>query len=136
MTQFRTVTDRLSVSPQIGLDDVDAAADQGFKLIINNRPDGEDPAQPSGYEIEAAATAAGLGYAHVPVRGGPTPEQAETVRKLMLDVPGPTLAFCRSGTRSIVTWALGELMAGNRTRDELIALGRQAGYDLSAALPA
>ena len=60
MTEFRTVTDRFSVSPQISLDDVAAAAAQGFTVIINNRPDGEAPGQPTIAEMEAAVHAAGL----------------------------------------------------------------------------
>ena len=135
MTQFRRVTDRISVSPQIALADVEAAARQGFRMIINNRPDGEDPAQPPSRDFEAAAAQAGLAYAHLPVRGGPTPEQVETQRRLIAQANGPVLAFCRSGTRSIVTWALGEALSGDRSRDELIGLGRDAGYDLSGVLP-
>jgi uncharacterized protein (TIGR01244 family) len=135
MTQFRRVTDRYSVSPQIALDDVEGAVSQGFRLIINNRPDGEDPTQPSSLQMEAAAAAAGLAYAHVPVRGLPTPEQTQTQRRLVEGAAGPTLAFCRSGNRSIVAWALGELLAGARSRDELVRLGREAGYDLSGVLP-
>jgi uncharacterized protein (TIGR01244 family) len=135
MTQFRRVTDQYSVSPQISVADVDEAARQGFRLIVNNRPDGEDPTQPSGHEIEAAASAAGLAYAHIPVRGGPSREQVETQRQVIADADGPTLAFCRSGTRSIVTWAVGEALSGARTRDELVRLGHDAGYDLSGVLP-
>jgi len=135
MPPFRRVTDQLSVSPQISLADIDEAARQGFRLIINNRPEGEEPAQTPGREIEAAATAAGLAYVHIPIHGGPTREQVETEHRLLAEAKGPTLAYCRSGTRSIVTWALGELMSGARSRDELIGLGREAGYDLSNVLP-
>ena len=135
MSQFRRVTDQLSVSPQITPADVDEAARQGFRLIVNNRPEGEDPAQTPGREIEAAATAAGLAYAHIPVHGGPTREQVEAERRVLAEADGPTLAYCRSGTRSIVTWALGELMSGARTREELVRLGREAGYDLGNVLP-
>jgi uncharacterized protein (TIGR01244 family) len=134
MTAFRFVTDQLSVSPQIQPGDVDEAARQGFRTIINNRPDGEDPTQPSGHEIEAAAANAGLAYYHIPVRGGPTPEQVETTQKVLDETSGPVLAFCRSGTRSIVTWSLAQALAGAYSRDELIGLGRQAGYDLSGVL--
>jgi len=134
MTDFRPVTDTLSVSPQISVADVQAAADQGFKTIINNRPEGEDPSQPSGHEIEAAARAAGLAYFHIPVRGGPTPEQVETTARVFAEADQPVLAFCRSGTRSIVTWSLSQAATGARGRDELIQLGRQAGYDLSGPL--
>jgi uncharacterized protein (TIGR01244 family) len=134
MTQFRRVTDELSVSPQISAADVAEAARQGFKTVINNRPDGEDPTQPSGHEIEAAAREAGLAYFHIPVRGGPTAEQVETMGKVLAQAHAPVLAFCRSGTRSIVTWSLAQALSGARSRDELIALGRNAGYDLSGPL--
>ncbi|MDB5416724.1 MAG: hypothetical protein JWP50_143 [Phenylobacterium sp.] len=134
MTDFRRVTDQISVSPQISVDDVDAAAKAGFKTIINNRPDGEDPAQPSGYAIEAAAADAGLAYFHIPVRGGPTPEQVETTGKVLDEAARPVLAFCRSGTRSIVTWALSQAASGARSPQELVSLGRAAGYDLSGVL--
>jgi uncharacterized protein (TIGR01244 family) len=134
MADFRRVTEDLSVAPQITVDDVNEASRLGFKTIVNNRPDNEDPGQPSGHEIEAAARAAGLAYYHLPVRGSPTPEQVETTARLMADVDKPVLAFCRSGTRSIVTWSISEAMSGARGRDELKALGREAGYDLSGVL--
>lgn len=134
MADIRHVTDDISVAPQISVADVDEAARLGFKTIINNRPDGESPDQPSGREIEAAAAAAGLAYFHIPVSGGPTPQQVETTARLMSEVQRPVLAFCRSGTRSIVTWSLAQATTGAKPRDELIALGRQAGYDLSGVL--
>jgi uncharacterized protein (TIGR01244 family) len=134
MTPFRQVTDQFSTSPQISEADVAAAAAQGFVLIINNRPDGEDPAQPSGAAIEAAARAAGLDYVAIPVRGGPTSEQVAAVREAIDQADGPVLAYCRSGTRSIVTWAIGQAQAGTLEPDKLIALGAQAGYDLSGVV--
>ncbi|WP_333587228.1 TIGR01244 family sulfur transferase [Phenylobacterium sp.] len=134
MPPFRRVTDEFSVSPQITLEDVAAAADQGFVLIINNRPDGEDPAQASGAEIEAAARAHGLDYLAIPVRGGPSPDQARAQVQAADAADGPVLAYCRSGTRSIVTWALGQAQGGGRDRAELVALGAAAGYDLDGVL--
>ena len=134
MSDFRHVTDEISVSPQISVADVEAAAQAGFKTIINNRPDGEAPDQPSGLEIEAAAAQAGLAYFHIPVRGGPTPEQVETTGKVLAEAAVPVLAYCRSGTRSIITWSLSQAESGLRSRSELIGLGRAAGYDLSAVL--
>ena len=135
MTDFRRVTDQLSVAPQIALSDLATAAAQGFKLVINNRPDGEDPAQPTSAQVEAAAKAAGLDYAYIPVRGAPTPDQVEAERELLDSHPGPVLAFCRSGTRSIVTWSIGQAQADNFSRDELVKLGADAGYDLQGLLP-
>jgi len=134
MSDFRRVTDDFSTAPQISVADVAEAARLGFTTIINNRPDGEDPAQPASAEIEAAAKAAGLAYAHVPVRGGPGPAEVEAVREIVDAAEGPVLAFCRSGTRSITTWSIGQAQSGAMSRGELVSLGRQAGYDLSGVL--
>nr|MEA2799601.1 hypothetical protein [Phenylobacterium sp.] len=134
MTDFRHITDDLSVAPQIGVADVAEAARQGFTTIINNRPDGEDPSQPPGAAIEAAAKAAGLAYVHIPVRGAPGPAEVEAVRQVVDAAEGPVLAFCRSGTRSITTWSIGQAMSGAMSRGDLVSLGRQAGYDLSGVL--
>ena len=134
MTDFRRVTDDLSVAPQIGVADVAEAKRMGFATIINNRPDGEEPGQPSGAEIEAAAKAQGLAYVHVPVRGAPGPAEVEAVRQAVDAADGPVLAFCRSGTRSITTWSIGQMVSGAMSRGDLVSLGRAAGYDLSGVL--
>lgn len=134
MSDFRRVTDDLSVAPQIAVADVAEAARQGFKTLISNRPDGEDPGQPTAREIAAAAADAGLPFYHIPVRGAPTPEQVEATRLILQDADTPVLAFCRSGTRSIVTWSICQALSGAMERGELINLGRQAGYDLSGVL--
>jgi uncharacterized protein (TIGR01244 family) len=133
MSQFRKVTDRFEVSPQITPDEARQAAAAGVALIINNRPDGEQPDQPASAEIEAAARAAGADYLHLPVVGRPTPDQAKAQAAAVAAAKGPVLAFCRSGTRSITAWALGEAAAG-RDKAELARLAAGAGYDLSAAL--
>ena len=125
MSDFRRVTDDFTTAPQIALGDVAEAAKHGFKTIISNRPDGEEPGQPTAAEVEAAAKA---------VRGGPTPEQVEQTRAILAEADGPVLVFCRSGTRSIVTWSLSQAASGARPRDELVGLGRNAGYDLSGVL--
>lgn len=134
MSDFRRVTDDFTTAPQISVADVAEAARQGFRTVINNRPDDEEPGQPSSAQIEAAAKAAGLAYFHIPVRGGPTPGQVEQTQALLSQVETPILAFCRSGTRSIVTWSLSQAQAGALPRSELVALGRNAGYDLSGVL--
>ena len=133
MTDFRKVTDKLSVSGQIGPDEARAAVGQGFVLVINNRPDGEAPGQPAGAEVEAAARAAGADYLQLPVVGRPTLEQARAQAAAVAGATGPVLAFCRSGNRSITAWAMGEAAAG-RDRAELLRLAAAAGYDLSPVL--
>ena len=134
MSDFRRVTDDFTTAPQISVADVEEAARQGYRTLINNRPDGEAEGQPTSAEMEAAARAAGLAYHHIPVTGGPTPAQVEQTQALLAEAEAPVLAFCRSGTRSIVTWSLSQANAGEKSRSELIALGRDAGYDLSGVL--
>ncbi len=134
MTEFRKVTDDFSVAPQISEEDLARAEAEGFRLIINNRPDHEQPGQPTSAQIEARAKALGLGYLHVPVNGRPAPEQVEAVRLAVDEAAGPVLAYCRSGTRSIVTWSLGQAISGARPPEELVNLGAAAGYDLSGLL--
>jgi uncharacterized protein (TIGR01244 family) len=134
MSDFRRVTDDLSVAPQISVADVAEAARQGFRTLISNRPDGEDPGQPTAREIAAAAADAGLPFYHIPVRGAPTPDQVEATRLLLQEAETPVLAFCRSGTRSIVTWSICQATSGAMDRGELVSLGREAGYDLSGVL--
>ena len=136
MAEFRPVTDQLSVAGQIDLSDFARAAQLGFKLAINNRPDGEEPGQPTHDQIEAAARAAGLDYVFNPIRGGPNPDQVAAQLEAVEAATGPVLAFCRSGTRSITAWALGQAISGAKSRTELVELGRAAGYDLSGALMA
>lgn len=77
------------------------AAANGFKSVINNRPDFEHgPDQPTSASIEAAATAAGLQYAFLPVAGGyQSPEEVAKFAELLDTLPKPILAFCRSGAR-------------------------------------
>jgi uncharacterized protein (TIGR01244 family) len=133
MTEFRKVTDRFEVSPQITPDDARDAVAAGVVLIINNRPDGEVAGQPTNADIEAATRGAGADYLFLPVVGRPTAEQARTQAAAVAAAKGPVLAFCRSGTRSITTWALGEAAAGS-DRVELARLAADAGYDLSAVL--
>jgi len=134
MTDFRRVTDVFSVAPQIEPADIAEAARQGFVLVINNRPDGESPDQPSSELMELQAQAANIAYAHVPVTGMPTQAQIDRVQALTEQAAGPVLAFCRSGTRSIVTWSIGQAQSGLRTPQALIEAGHAAGYDLSGVL--
>ena len=130
---IRSVTAHFATAPQLAPADMAEAAARGFTLVINNRPDGEAPGQPTHAEMAAAAQAAGLAYVHIPVVGSPTPGQVEAVRAAIETADGPVLAFCRSGTRSIVTWAQGRL-GDDMPRETLIELGQAAGYDLAGAI--
>jgi uncharacterized protein (TIGR01244 family) len=134
MSHFRDVTPRFAASPQISLDDVEIAAKEGFKAIICNRPDGEDNGQLSAGDIEAACTAQGLSFTHIPVSGAMSQIQIEQMAAALEAANGPVLAYCRSGTRSTNIWAMA--MATNGEDGEaLVAAAARAGYDLSGLLP-
>ncbi|MBB4659215.1 TIGR01244 family sulfur transferase [Parvularcula dongshanensis] len=127
---FHTLEDEVAVSPQITASDVAEAARQGYKTIVSNRPDGEEPGQPDAAAIAAAAEAAGLRFVHVPIgREGPSPLDVEAMAAA-IDASGKTLAYCRSGMRSATLWALARARQGQEA-DTLIARARDAGYDLS-----
>lgn len=89
-------------APQLTPEAMAAAAEAGFKSVINNRPDMEGgPDQPTSAAIEAAAKAAGLEYAYLPVNGGfQSPEEIARCAELLKSLPRPLLMFCRSGARS------------------------------------
>jgi len=134
-TAFIRVTDTISVAGQIDADDVARAAADGFAVIVNNRPEGETPDQPPGFDIAQAAAAHGLDYVAIPVtHAGFTMEMVEAMRAALAGADGPVLAFCRSGTRSINLWAL-SAAAGGADADALIAAGRAAGYELGGLAP-
>lgn len=131
---FRTLDETILVAGQISPQDVTDAAAQGVRMVINNRPDGEQPGQPAAAEIEAAAKAAGLGYAHIPVdHSGFSQDQVDAMTAALAE-PGPALAFCRSGTRSTFLWALARGAAGDEP-SEIAAKAANAGYDVSPLMP-
>ena len=132
---IRQLDDRTLVCGQIRPEEVAGLAEQGVTMLVNNRPDGEDDDQPLAGDIEDAAAAAGIAYRHVPIVRGIGPADVDAMHEAMQEAgDGKVLAFCRSGTRSITAWSLGQAAAGDRPRDELIDLGAEAGYDLSGAL--
>jgi uncharacterized protein (TIGR01244 family) len=124
------VTSDFFISGQITPDQVQAFADQGFTALINNRPDGEEPGQPSSAMIEAAARAAGLDYLHAPMQGAQIRKDDITrIHQMTRQASGKVLGFCRSGARSMLGWALAQ--SQDRPADDVIALARAAGHDLS-----
>lgn len=126
----KRIDDHMSVSPQINPEDVAAIKAQGFVAIINNRPDGEAPDQPSSAAIEKAAHDAGLAYHHIPLgREGVTPDMVERTKAVLEGSNGPVFAYCRSGTRSTTLWALSQ--AGEKPASEILSAAADAGYDMS-----
>lgn len=137
-SMFTSLTDRVEVSPQISVDQVAAAKAQGVTMIINNRPDGEDPSAPQGAQIAAAAEAAGLDYVAIPVThagfSGPQVDAMIAALSKAEAGSGKVLAYCRSGTRSTLLWSLARAKQGHNPA-ELSKLAANAGYDLSPVRP-
>ena len=131
MSGFRKLTENVLVSPQLALADVAAAAASGVAMIINNRPDGEDPDAPQSADIAAAAAAAGLNYVEIPVgHAGFSEPQVDAMIAALEQAEGPILAYCRSGTRSTLLWALAQAKQGENP-EAIARAAMQAGYDIS-----
>ena len=106
-------------------------AAQGVTMVINNRPDHEDHGQPTSAEVEAAARACGMDYAHVPIARGMGPADIEAMRAAMKAAgEGKVLAYCRSGNRSTLAWAVARSADGVE-RDELERCAAGAGFSIA-----
>jgi sulfide:quinone oxidoreductase len=126
----RQIDERLSVGPQITVADVAELRKAGFRSIVCNRPDAEGADQPGHEEIAAAAREAGLDFRFLPVTPGlVTDETAEEFGRALRELPGPVMAYCRTGTRSATLWSLAE--AKTRPLPEILARTSAAGYDMN-----
>ncbi|MFP8967360.1 TIGR01244 family sulfur transferase [Pokkaliibacter sp. CJK22405] len=128
------LTSALSVTPQLQEADIRDVAAQGFRTLICNRPAKESDDQPDMPSLENACQAAGLQWAYLPVISGQiTDQDIQDFGTLLENLPKPILAFCRTGTRSTILWAMNEARAG-RVQSALDTASA-AGYDLSAQQP-
>jgi uncharacterized protein (TIGR01244 family) len=115
---IRQLDDKTLVSGQIAPHEVAELASQGITMLVNNRPDGEEPGQPLAGDIEDAAAAAGIAYRFIPIIRGIGPADVECMQQAMAEAgDGKLLAFCRSGTRSALTWALARRSSGVSKED-------------------
>jgi uncharacterized protein (TIGR01244 family) len=132
---FRRLSDQVLASPQITLADLAEASRQGVTLIINNRPEGESEDQVPGAVIEAEARALGMDYRAIPVtHAGFSGPQVTAMTEALDGAAGQVLAYCRSGTRSTLLWALAESARGGDA-DALTSQAAAAGYDVSPVRP-
>lgn len=127
---IRQLTPRYFVSPQIAADDMAALAEAGITRILCNRPDAEVPASHSAAAIRAAAEAAGLSFSEQPLTHQTmVPDVIANNRALGVETGDVVLAYCASGTRSTIAWALGQ--AGDMDADEIVQTAQAGGYDLA-----
>lgn len=129
---FRKIDDKTYASPQITLAEVAYAKALGIGTIINNRPEGESDDQVPGDDIARAAQEAGIRYVAIPVtHAGFSMTQVQAMQQALADAgDAPVLAYCRSGTRSTLLWALAQAQAG-AAPDEIAAKAAGAGYDIA-----
>ncbi|QSP93809.1 TIGR01244 family phosphatase [Marinobacter salinisoli] len=131
---IRKIDDTISVAPQISVDDVAEIARLGYKTLVANRPDQEEFGQPPMSDIEAAAQEHGLAWVYMPVASGNiTDQDVDQFAPMIRDADKPVLAFCRSGTRCTVLWALSA--ARNGGVQDIFTKARNAGYDITALTP-
>lgn len=129
------ITERFSVPGQPSEAEIADLAGRGATLLVNNRPDGEEPGQPGTQAEAEAAEAAGLSYLHRPVTGATiTHADVERFRAAVRGAPGPVVAHCRSGMRSLTLWAIGEVLSGDLAHDALLDYGARHGFDLTGAV--
>jgi uncharacterized protein (TIGR01244 family) len=128
---IRQLDDKVSVSGQIAPHEVAGLAEQGITMLVNNRPDGEEPGQPLAGDIEEAAAAAGITYRFVPIVRGIGPADVEAMQEAMREAgEGKMLAFCRSGNRSALVSAVAmreEGASAETVTNALVAAGFDPG---------
>ena len=126
---IRKVTPRYHVSPQISVEDVADIKAAGFSKVICNRPDAEVPPSHQADAIGAAVIDAGLTFEVLPLTHQTmTPENVGKQADMVDQADGTVLAYCASGTRCTVVWALSQ--AGKMDTDEILRIAAEAGYDL------
>ena len=132
---IRALTPTYAVSPQIAPEDLPAIKAAGYVTVIDNRPDAEIPGHLHTETMRIAAEAAGLRFVANPVIGGAiTEENVAAQRAAIAAATGPVFAYCASGNRSSVVWALAH--AGTAPADTLIGTAAQFGYNLEWLRPA
>src|SRR6056297_1106541 len=127
---LRPITDGFAVAPQILPEDGIAIRDAGYHSIICNRPDGEEYGQCSHSEIETAAREIGLEFKMLPIQPGIVTENAAAeFQDALQTLPGPILAYCRSGTRCTMLWSI--VKFGELPPEVILQKTAEAGYDMS-----
>ena len=128
------IEDGFFVSPQIMPEHFAELAAQGIKTIINNRPDGERGAYPSNDEMAKLAGENGMEYRFIPVNPmALTMDPVNAFAEAMNELPKPVAAYCASGRRSAMMWALTN--ASTKSADEIIAACSAQGHDLNQMRP-
>lgn len=128
-----SLTETLSVAPQIAASDIPDIAALGYRVLINNRPDAEEPGQLASDEARGVAERSGLAYEYLPVTAATlTIAEVDAFGQLLAGLEGPILAHCRSGTRCYLLWAATQVRGGKASAADLIRQAAEKGFDISA----
>lgn len=131
---MKRLNDDLTVSPQMPIEALDHIAQAGFKTIICNRPDNEDPGQPPFSAVKSRAEELGLTAVFQPVMSGNVQDgDADAFAKALNEAPKPVFAYCRTGTRCAILWSLAN--AGKMPVEDIVKTAADAGYDMSGLAP-
>jgi sulfide:quinone oxidoreductase len=130
MVALQSLTPDFAVAGQLAAADFAHLARQGFRSVISNRPDAEQPDQLSAAQSQALAEASGLQFAHLPVAVHDVlePHVAEAARRAWATLPAPILAYCRSGTRAAIVWA--SAASATRPVAGVMEILAKAGFDI------
>jgi sulfide:quinone oxidoreductase len=132
--ELRKLNESLSVSPEIALEDIPWLVANGYRTLISNRPDGEEPGQLNAADIANASRASGISFVHIPVVSGSiSDDDVGKFSRAAQERSGKVHAFCRTGTRAAMLWALAE--PSSRNTREILEAAAKAGYDISALRP-
>jgi uncharacterized protein (TIGR01244 family) len=131
---IRPLSETFAVSPQIAPEDLAAIKAAGFTTVVCNRPDAEVPLGLQAEDIRRAAEAEGMRFVLNPLsHGSLTMDHIDTQGRALAESDGPVFAYCASGNRSSILWALSQ--AGRVPTDDLVAAGARAGYNLEVVRP-
>lgn len=130
---IKKISDELSLSEQLQIADIPLLAEQGYRSIVCNRPDGEGSDQPTFDEIKAAAELHNLEVRYLPVVPGQIrDDDVVAFGDTMRELPKPAMAYCRTGTRSATLWSLSQ--AGSKPVSDILSAAKKAGYDMSGVV--
>ena len=132
--KIKAITDHYFVTPQISVDDVPAIVESGFKTVICNRPDREVPPSHQAHTLEAAVRAAGLEFHALPMTHQTMTPDVIAQQMTLSRSDGPVLAYCASGTRCTVAWAIGSAVEGQDI-DQILSATQAGGYPLEGLRP-
>lgn len=136
VTEPKPLDANIMSTGQLSAEDFPKLAARGITLIVNNRPDGEEPGQLSSVQAAALAKENGIDYVYLPMTyASVSRADIDRFSEVTKQARGPVLAHCRSGARSSLLWALAQVAEGRMSPEEALAAAKKAGFDVTAQRP-